>query len=306
MAKKWMTFVAALFAALVAQAQSQTTTKTNDFVSFDNIEVSDDFEVTYQVSDAYKVVWTYDTVLSDLISVYVTGQTLYVDFNRKGMSSELKKTYTGRKAPKPVLKATVYAPFFSGLTLNDNAVFNGNGGHIDPARFTLVMTGKTKLSDLIVDADVCSVTAGKDANATLTVNAEEISIKTEKSALVNMVLQSDRLNIDASGSSAISLTGDTGDIVSTSQNSAKVSMNGSAETIRHDGKGTSELDLISAPLQTADLVMANASKIYVNVYDTLKVDLKGNSSVIFDGKPQIEVVNIISSTLMHYTGSKRR
>ena len=52
--------------------------------------------------------------------------------------------------------------------------------------------------------------------------------------------------------------------------------------------------------------MANASKIYVNVYDTLKVDLKGNSSVIFDGKPQIEVVNIISSTLMHYTGSKRR
>lgn len=299
-----------MFAALAAvslclAAGAQTTTKTNDFVSFDRIEVASDFEVTFNVSDTYKVNWTYDTILADLVSVFVTGKTLYIDFNKKGMSSELKKTYKGRNAPKMVLKVAVYAPYFSELTLSDNASFEGLGNRFETESFSVSATGKSKVANLIVAARKASVEAVKEGQVNLTLEAPEVSVKTDNKAVVDLVQSSESLSVNAAGSSSVTLTGNTTDLLTASQNSAKVLMTGTAETLRHDGRGSSEVDLIGVPLKTADVVMSNG-KLYVNATDELKVDLKSGANVSFSGDPKIGVVNISSSSLMHYTGVKRK
>ena len=82
-------------------------------------------------------------------------------------------------------------------------------------------------------------------------------------------------------------------------------MTGSAESLRHEGRNSAEVDVVNVPVKTADVVMSGG-KLYVNASDKLKVDLKGGASVQFNGSPEIDVVNIQSSSLMHYTGTKRK
>lgn len=302
MVKKTIALMSALALSLAAWAQ--TTTKSNDVVAFDNIEINSDFEVTFHQAEFYRVDYTFDTLLSDVVSVHVSGNTLYVSFNKKGMSSELKKTYKGRNASKPILKVSVYAPNFSNLTLSENAVFDAMGNRIRADVFQLTATDKARVNNLSVEAERAVLTLEKDAKAGMTVNAAQIEVHAGKASALEMLQYSDALTITTTGSASVTVSGETGDIVSNTQNSSKVTVSGFAESIRHDGKGSSEADLLNVPIKTAEAVMANSSKLYLSVSDLLKVDLKGGSSVIFNGNPEIDVVNIISSTLMHYSGKK--
>lgn len=302
MLKRILILTAALAMAFAAAAQ--TTTKSEDLVAFDSIEISNDFEVTFHQADFYRVDWTYDTILNDVVGVSVSGKTLHISLNKKGMSSELKKTYRGRNAPKPILKATVYAPSFSNLTLSENAVFNAADNRIETDVFQLSVTDKAQVSRLSVGADRAVITMDKDGKAALTLAAGQIDIRTARSSALDLKQTSGTLNISAANASVVTVSGDTEAMATTTQNSSKVTVSGTASTLRHDGKGSSEVDVLNAPVQSAEVTMANSGKLYLSVSDTLRVDLKGGSSVYFSGEPQISVVNIVSSTLTRYTGKK--
>lgn len=302
MLKRILILTAALAMAFAAAAQ--TTTKSEDLVAFDSIEISNDFEVTFHQADFYRVDWTYDTILNDVVGVSVSGKTLHISLNKKGMSSELKKTYRGRNAPKPILKATVYAPSFSNLTLSENAVFNAADNRIETDVFQLSVTDKAQVSRLSVGADRAVITTDKDGKAALTLAAGQIDIRTARSSALDLKQTSGTLNISAANTSVVTVSGDTEAMATTTQNSSKVTVSGTASTLRHDGKGSSEVDVLNAPVQSAEVTMANSGKLYLSVSDTLRVDLKGGSSVYFSGEPQISVVNIVSSTLTRYTGKK--
>ena len=302
MLKRILFLTAALAMAFAAAAQ--TTTKSEDLVAFDSIEISNDFEVTFHQADFYRVDWTYDTILNDVVGVSVSGKTLHISLNKKGMSSELKKTYRGRNAPKPILKATVYAPSFSNLTLSENAVFNAADNRIETDVFQLSVTDKAQVSRLSVGADRAVITLDKDGKAALTLAAGQIDIRTARSSALDLKQTSGTLNISAANTSVVTVSGDTEAMATTTQNSSKVTVSGTASTLRHDGKGSSEVDVLNAPVQSAEVTMANSGKLYLSVSDTLRVDLKGGSSVYFSGEPQISVVNIVSSTLTRYTGKK--
>lgn len=302
MLKRILILTAAMAMAFAAAAQ--TTTKSEDLVAFDSIEISNDFEVTFHQADFYRVDWTYDTILNDVVGVSVSGKTLHISLNKKGMSSELKKTYRGRNAPKPILKATVYAPSFSNLTLSENAVFNAADNRIETDVFQLSVTDKAQVSRLSVGADRAVITMDKDGKAALTLAAGQIDIRTARSSALDLKQTSGTLNISAANTSVVTVSGDTEAMATTTQNSSKVTVSGTASTLRHDGKGSSEVDVLNAPVQSAEVTMANSGKLYLSVSDTLRVDLKGGSSVYFSGEPQISVVNIVSSTLTRYTGKK--
>lgn len=302
MLKKIITAMMAL--ALATAALAQTTTKSKDVVAFENIEINSDFEVVFHQAEFYRVDWTFDTILADVVGVHVSGNTLHVSLNKKGMSSELKKTYRGRNAPKPVLKVSIYAPSFSHLTLSENAVFDAMGNRIKTGIFELSATDKARVSNLSVEADRASVVLDKDAKVNLTVKAGKIDVQAGKSSSLDMLQNSGALNISTSGSASVTISGQTEDIVSSMQNASRLSVSGSAVTVRHNGKGSSEADLLNLPLSNADVTMANSSKLYLSVSDGLKVDLKGGCSVFYNGNPDITVVNILASTLSHYTGKK--
>ena len=297
----------ALLAALVlsSAAWAQTTTKSNDFVSFDNIEVNNDFEVTFHKADFYRVDWTFDTILSDVVGVHVSGRTLHISLNKKGMSSELKKTYKGRNAPKPILKVTVYAPHFSGLTLSENAVFEAAGNRISTGTFQMTLSDKARVNNLVVDADRATIDLEKGGNASLTVNAGQVTVKTDKSSSLNLLQTSESLSVSTAGSSSVTVSGQTESLITSCQNSSKISVSGKAQSVLHNGKGSSETDLLNLPLKTADVTMANSSKLFLSVSESLRVDLKGGSTVTFSGEPRIDVVNIVSSSLLRYTGKKK-
>lgn len=303
--KKIIAFLTVLVMTVTVRAQ-ETTSRTNDFVTFDQIEASGDFEIMYYVSDRYRVDWTFDTVLGSLVEVTVKNGILYLTFNEKGMSSELKKTYKGRNARRPLLRATVYAPRISTVTLADNAAFNGAGEVVETGFFRLNMSGKAQFKNMKIHTEKFSLEATRDARADLQVTASQIDIQADKAAIVNLSQESDELSIHTAGTSSITVTGKTTDLLTSAQNSSKITLSGTVDSVRHDGKGSSEMDLLGAPMTAAEAVMSGPCKLYLSVSDLLKVDLKSGSAVYYEGDPRIEVVGIASSSLQHYDGKKKK
>jgi hypothetical protein len=52
--------------------------------------------------------------------------------------------------------------------------------------------------------------------------------------------------------------------------------------------------------------MQNSSKLYVNASETLQVDLKGNSHVVFQNDPEVKIVEILSSSLTRWENENKR
>lgn len=303
--KKILSILTVLALAIAVRAQ-EITTRTNDFVTFDRIEASGDFEILYYVSDRYRVDWTHDTVLGSLVEVNVKDGTLYLSFNEKGMSSELKKTYKGRNARRPLLRATVYAPRLSGVTLTDNAVFNGTGETVETGTFRIDLSGKAQFKNVKLHAEKVSLQATRDARADLQATASQIDVTTDKSASVSLSQESDELTLSTAGASSVTVSGKTTDLVTSTQNSSKITLSGTVDSVRHDGKGSSEVDLLGAPMTAAEAVMSGPCKLYLSVSTLLKVDLKSGSAVYFTGDPRLDVVDIASSSLLHYDGKKKK
>lgn len=301
MMKKMITLLTVMALSLTALAQ--TTTKSNDLVAFENIEINNDFEVIFHQADFYRVDWTIDTILKDVVSVYVSGKTLYVNFNKKGMSSELKKAYKGRNAPTPILKVSIYAPSFNTLTMTENAVFDAMGNKMTTGVFTLNLSDKARVSNFTVEANQATLVLEKDSQAALTLDARKIDIKASKSAVLDLMQTSEGMNITASGSAAVTISGRSEKITTSTQNSSKVAISGTAESLKHDGKGNSEVDMVNVPLKRAEVTM-NSGKINLSVSDQMNIDLKGGASVYYNGSPSFDTINIVSSTLTRYTGKK--
>ena len=111
-------------------AFAQTESQHLEFEGFDAVVIEDEFDVTFRESRNYMVDYTVDAALENnrLVEIYARGNTLYISLNRKGMSSDLKKQYRGRNAGKAVLKAVIYAPSISSLTVRGKAVFDAAHG----------------------------------------------------------------------------------------------------------------------------------------------------------------------------------
>ena len=70
--------------------------------------------------------------------------------------------------------------------------------------------------------------------------------------------------------------------------------------------GSSKIDAEAVSVSKASMSQSGTSRCYVNVSDTLKVNLTGNSLLSFKEKPYIDVERIVGSTLIKADDTKRR
>ena len=91
----------------------------------------------------------------------------------------------------------------------------------------------------------------------------------------------------------------------TSSGSSRVTLKGKTSDLNVTGSGLSSVDAINLKTSECTVKLTNSSKLYEAATETVHIDLAGNSTLVFDGDPVIDIINVKSSTIQRYSNVKR-
>lgn len=306
MKKIIMSLISALALMMVANAQKPVV-HTLEYESFNNVKVSDDFIVKLVSADKYMVRTTVDGRIESYVKAYVQNGTLYISLDRKSFPSDLKKALRVKGAPAPILEVEISFPSIESMEMGGNSILH-RSDVIYSEYFKLTVNEKARVDKIYVDCNTAEVILSKNAYADVETRASEMLYVIASNSSKAVVKQAGKnLKIDAAGSSEVSAIAEVDHInVLTSSMSSVILSPGTADSMTVSAVGSSKIDAEAVSVSKASMSQSGTSRCYVNVSDTLKVNLTGNSLLSFKEKPYIDVERIVSSTLIKADDPKRR
>lgn len=301
--KLFVCTIALCFAAFVSTAQTKQSS--HDFSAFDALEVDYDFNVRVLKSNKYSISLNVENSLKDYIQAYVKNHTLYITLDEKSMPSDLKKQFRGRKAAAPVLDATVYLPEPLSSVKMSGASTLSIEDDMECREFVLDLSENAVVSRLVVDAATVNVTMAGKAKADLVVYADNIKVNAAGNSILGLEQDSESLEIVGGASAQIDAEGETLDAVLTVSGSSKTSLKGKTNNLTVTGSGSSSVDAINFKTSDCTVKLSNSSKVTEAATEALHIDLSGNSTLVFDGDPVIDIINVKSSTVQRYSNARR-
>lgn len=306
MKKIIMSLISALALMMVAYAQKPVV-HILEYESFNNVKVSDDFIVKLVSADKYMVRTTVDGRIESYVKAYVQNGTLYISLDRKSFPSDLKKALRVKGAPAPILEVEISFPSIESMEMGGNSILH-RSDVIYSEYFKLTVNEKARVDKIYVDCNTAEVILSKNAYADVETRASEMLYVIASNSSKAVVKQAGKnLKIDAAGSSEVSAIAEVDHInVLTSSMSSVILSPGTADSMTVSAVGSSKIDAEAVSVSKASMSQSGTSRCYVNVSDTLKVNLTGNSLLSFKEKPYIDVERIVSSTLIKADDPKRR
>ena len=278
-----------------------------EYESFTNVKVSDNFIVKLVSSDKYMVRTTVDGRLENYVKAYVLNGTLYITLERKSFPSDLKKALRVKGAPAPVMEVEISFPSIEALELEGNAILH-RSDVLYSDTFKLMVNDKARVDKIYLDCNTAEVILAKNAYADVESRAAELLYVITSNASKAVVKQAGKeIKIDAAGTSNVTAIAEVDHINILSSSMASVALSpGMADSMTVSAIGSSKIDAEALSVSKASMVQSGTSKCYVNVKDTLKVNLSGNTLLTFKEKPYIDVDRIVGSTLIKADDPKRR
>ena len=298
--------VVCIFALSLAAASAPAQTKSShEFSSFDALEVDFDFNVKVVDSRDYSVSMSIDNELKDFVLAYVKNHTLYIALDEKLLPADLRKRYRGRRSSSPVLDVTVYTPDALNSIKMTGASTLAVEFDIECKEFTLDLSENARVTKLVADASTITVTmAGKSA-ADLSLFADNIKINAAGSSKLTAEQDSQTIEVIAGGSAQIDIEGETLDAKVTSSGSSKTTLSGKTNSLNVTGASSSTVDALNLKTSECMARLSNSCKLYEAATETLHIDIGGNSTLVFDGDPVIDIINVRSSTIQRYSAGRK-
>ena len=298
--------VVCIFALSLGAASATAQTKTShDFSSFDALEVDYDFNVRVVDSRNYSVSMSIENDLKDYVQAYVKNHTLYIALDEKKLPSDLKKRYRSRRSSSPLLDVTVYTPEALGSIKMAGSSSLEVNFDIECNSFVLDLKENARVSKLVVDASDITVTMAGKSVADISLFADNIKLNAAGSSKLTVDQDSQRIEIIAGGSAQIDADGETLDAQLTTSGSSKTVLSGKTNTLSVNGSSTSSVDALNLRTSECSARLSNSSKLYEAATEKLHIDISGNSTLVFDGDPVIDIINVKSSTVQRYSSSRR-
>jgi hypothetical protein len=306
MKKIFMSMILALALMMVANAQKPVVHML-EYESFANVKVSDDFIVKLVAADKYMVRTTVDGRIESYVKSYVQNGTLYISLDRKSFPSDLKKALRVKGAPAPILEVEISFPSIESMEMGGNSILH-RSDVLYAESFKLTVNDKARVDKIYVDCNTAEVILSKNAYADVETRASEMLYVITSNSSKAVVKQAGKnLKIDAAGSSEVTAIAEVDHInVLTSSMSSVILSPGKADSMAVSAVGSSKIDAEAVSVSKASMSQSGTSRCYVNVSDTLKVNLTGNSLLSFKEKPYIDVERIVGSTLIKADDPKRR
>lgn len=291
-----LTIITCIFAVSVGTAYAQSsdsedgtsvTEQTVGFEMFEGVDAGDSFKISYEKASGYSVRWEVNENLKDYVEVYVKGGILYMEVNRKGIPSDVKKLYKAKNAPEVVLNAIVCAPTLSSISIRDNVELMAKDDAV-----------------LAVDSLHVIVAGNADFN-NLAISGKNVTVESCNKADVSAPVTAERVTLIASNTSNLSGSVNCNALTVTGRNTSTLKVSGKAETVTVNGQNR-EVDILALSVPKAELVLSNACRAYVAASQILSLDMKGGSLASFSGDPVIEIVSVQNSSVQHYSGEKKK
>lgn len=304
--KRIFIIAASVMMACGLAANGQTISKTADFSSFNAIEASEDFEISLKHAASSRVDWTVDEGLEDYVETYVKNKTLYLSFNKKALTKEIKKKYKGKDAPKPVLKVAIQVPSIEVIKLSDNVVLDASGQEFRFGEFSLSASGKSRVNNLkIKSGKIITLNVSGNARVNANVTCDNLTANLYKDGILDLSQNAAKLNLVTDGSSTVNVSGNAGKISIENGGKSKLNfLSGKANSLSTSSSGSSVVNALDYPVSVANLVMSG-STIHLKAEKTLKLELDDEAVVEFAGKPALDVVSIIESSVYPYVPEEK-
>lgn len=289
-----------------AMASAQVKEISHDFSSFDSIDIDYDFNVNVvKTNKDYSVSVTVDDILVEYVQMYVKSHTLHITLDKKSLPSDIKKLYKGRKSESPTLNATVYmASDLSGVKMSGASTLSVQDD-IECKDFEASIDENASINRLHVDASSFSISSDRKAVANLVVYADDIKVKSTGNSTININQDSQKFEVDASGNSSIEAEGESLETVLNTTASSKVTVKGKTDNLLVKGDGLSNVDAINLQAGDCSVELSGNCKVTEAAKNSLHINMKGNSTLIFDGEPVIDIINVKSSSISRYEASKK-
>jgi len=289
--------IVTLIIAIGGVSYAQTATETVDFGSFSGISASEGFSVRLVKAGSFSVTSEVDTLIRDYVEVYANGGIVYLDYDRKGLPSEIKKVYRGRRSADPVLKVTVSCPRIESINLS-SATLDATSFENDPKSFSLVASGASEVTGLDVKCNSALFNLSGSSRVSASVEADEIDVSTSGSSKIGLSQMSKKLVVSSEGTSGPTIEGVCDEVEIEASGSSKPSVSGTTESLSIKSSGvSSKVQTGSLKAKSASVTSTGGSSVHVNASDALRVDITG-ASVYFDGSPALEIVRVSKGTLM--------
>lgn len=298
--------VAILLASVCADAQKNIMHE-EEFDGFTSVEVYDNFILTLVASDRFMLRTTVDERIDDYVKAYVQNGVLYITLDRKKFSSELKKVLRARGAAAPVLEAEVYFPAINSLKINDNVIVH-RADPIYTDAFALIAGDKTRVDKLTVNCEYMELNINKNSYVDLVANAsKQLSVISSGSSEAVVKQTGGELKVNASGYSSVNAITETESVdILSSGSSDVVFVSGKSSSLTVNSSGASKVNAEAVAIAKAEMMQSGTSRCYVNVSDTLKVNLTGSTMLSFMQEPYIKVERIVGSTLIKHDDPRRK
>lgn len=302
---KVVVFIAALGIANVF-ASAQTKEVSHDFSAFDAIDVDYDFNISLVKSKKdYSVEIIVDDVLADYVQTYVKSHTLYITLDKKSLPSDIKKLYKGRKSADPILNATIYTPAdITNVKLAGAAVLVVPD-EIECKEFEIILSENAKVTKLTVDASKFTLSSNNKASADIIAYADEIDVKADGNSKLKLEQDSEKLSIEAAGNCDITVEGEAVETGLKTTSFGSVVLTGKTEVLNIASSGTSKVDAINFHTPECTVNLSGNSKVTEAASETLHVTLSGGATLIYDGNPAFDIVNVKNSSITKYENSKK-
>lgn len=306
MKRLFLSFLSLVVFIHVAFAQNNSVREA-EYEPFASVNVSDDFILRLVLADTCKVKTIVDERLDEYVQISVQNGILIVGIDRKNIPSELKKSLRVKGAPSPTLEVEVYLPSVKSLKMSGNTVLSKSDVFYSDS-FSLTLTDKARVEKFYLDCNTAEINLSKTAFAEVEMKAAvELFVITSNASKAVVKQTGKGLKVDAAGSSTVSAIVDVENLnVLTSGTAVTSLVSGNARNMKASASGASRIEAEEVSTSIASMSQAGTTKCYVNVTDTLTVNLTGNSMLTFKNKPYIDVERIVGSTLIKSDDPKRR
>lgn len=305
MKKMVLTVILSVIAALAADAQKSIFTE-SDMKAFSAVNISDEFVVTLKESEDYVLKTNIDERIDSYVAAYVKDGVLYLDIERKKFTPELKKALRNVHGKNPVIEAEIWAPFLKSVIISGNVAITGSDD-IKTDSFELNASDKASVANMEVICKTAEVKVSKGAEVDVEINASsDLSFSSAGTSKTFINVKANSLTLASSGSSTVEAVVDVEDMKVDNSGMSNVKVvSGKTGSLMVNASGSAKFNSGDVVIPTAYMIQSGSSKSLVNVSDTLKVNLVGNSTLEFKDNPYIDLERIVSSTLTRYSESSK-
>lgn len=285
-----------IYGTTVSYAQ-RTTVSVNEFSGFRKIDIGDSFDVSVVRGEKNTVKLSVDELISEYVSSYVKDNTLYVDLDEKSFSPELKKTFRGKNAIVPVMRAEITVKYLDTLYLHEKAVLDNAGPLFSDDSVSIVMDGNSMISNLTFKGELLTLDMSKSSSADIVAEAGSLSASLVGAATMNLKYNTETFLLNTTGSASAKTAGESEKCSVYSESSSEIKMEGKTSHLNIVGRGMSVINADALETSGASVSLAGPSHCIVDAADALRVDISGGSHLIFNGSPALEIVRVLSSSL---------